>query len=178
MKPKLIVTVLLIVFIVVSCTPAVTVIPETATVILTTTASQTPTPPETNTPEATATEKVAVLTPRQQEFLDQGYDELSSLEDGVIYGILDESSVEYMPDGGVEFGEGGHALSTVEVTYYNPETKQFEKGTFVLDWSIPTGFDDGTFITYPVETGGIGVDAVVLPQFLIKNCGRTILRLQ
>lgn len=137
------------------------------------TESATPSPESTATDETTATaaasETAAALTPRQQEFLDQGFDKLCSLEDGVTYGILYENSVEYMPEGGVEFGKKGYATSTVEVDFYNPETKQFERKKFVIDWFIPLGTDDGSYINYPIETGSVASAKGVLPRHLIEN---------
>lgn len=141
---------------------------ETATVPIVLELSKTPTPRLIKTPTATE----ATLSPREQEFLDQGFDKLSSLETGVIYGILDESSVKYMPDGGVKVeadDQTGYALSTAEVSYYNPESKKFEKGRFVIDWAVPTDTDDGSFITYPVDGGSAGSTPIVLPQAMIKD---------
>lgn len=137
------------------------------------TESATPSPESTATDETTATaaasETAAALTPRQQEFLDQGFDKLCSLEDGVTYGILYENTVEYMPEGGVEFGKKGYATSTVEVDFYNPETKQFERRKIVIDWFIPLGTDDGSYINYPIETGSVASAKGVLPRHLIEN---------
>ena len=154
---RLIFTIFFLAIILVACSTQAT--PSTANLnpTVTSTKEKTATPSKTPAPSTTATEAEAILSPREQEFLDQGFDTLSSLETGVIYGILDESSVKYMPDGGVKVEvdeQIGYALSTAEVTYYNPETKKFEKGRFVMDWSVPTGFDDGTFVTYPVDEIG------------------------
>jgi len=169
MKSNLIIVVSLVVFILASCAPENMVIPETKTVSPTTTASQTqtPIPTETNTPEATATK---ALTPEQQAFLEEGYDEKSSLTEGVLYGILDESSAVYMPDGGIKVEKGehvGYALSTMELTYYNPDTKAFEKAKFVSDWSIEDGY--GYYFTYPTDGGMAAGDPVVIGQATTKN---------
>ncbi len=119
---------------------------------------------------ATATETAAALTPRQQEFLTLGYDKLSSLEKGVLYGIMNEKTVSYMPDGGIKV-EGdktdGYAETTVEVSYYDPATKQFKTARFVVDWSVQAGPND--FLNYPVDGGGsVGGNPILVSAETLK----------
>lgn len=168
MKIKTSITALFVLFILASCAPVVTMTPETevATFAPTPTASKTPQPTKTYTPEPTATE---ALTAEQKDFFERRFNEKTSLEEGVTYGILYESEVNYLAEGGVSFGKDGVICSTLLVDVYNPTTQKLEEHRVLGDVFVDDGTDANGYLFYAIEAGSFGVSPQILPLAMIKN---------